>query len=463
MLKNLKRISALLLALAMCMGAAACGAKTPTGENGGTTNTVGNLDLSEYTLDSNAILESMPEELRGTSLELLIWYDTDKHEEKAIIEQFEQKTGIDVTTRVIDYGKYVDTLAGLLTVGETPDVARMQKPNMGTLKLMQPLSVTGFDFSNKAWDQDLMRTYTFGENCYGTGLVFTPYHLPGILVYNGETMEEMGFEDPWELWKEGKWTWEKLQEMCTEWVNQGAEYTGACLWPAAAASETNGGASFIKYDEQGYASLDLTNEIALKGWKFIEEGVMTQLFTNLNDGFDQANQKLLFGSMTASVVQGKTVDYFSKTRRRGQLKFVAHPKWENQTNDYYQPMYEINAFGIPKAAGNPKAVPYFLAYICNLANYDLSVYDESSSPEGFFYSQQAKDFYLDLLSIEHRTSYTQRADVYYNDPNSAGLGWILTFRVDSTQINTWLAQNEYVFQASLDSWNADARALAEAQ
>ncbi len=460
MIKLIKRGFALMLVLAMCLTAAACN-KGGAGGTSGNTNTTGNIDLSEYTLDSDALLATMPEELKGTKLELVIWYDTDEHEEKAIIEQFEQKTGIEVSTRVVEYGSYVSTLAGLLTVGETPDVARMKNPNMGVIKLMQPLSVTGFDFSDKVWDQGLMNTYTFGENVYGTCLRFTPYHLPGIIVYNKDTMEEMGFENPWELWKQGKWTWEKLEEMCTTWVNQGTEYTGACIWPFDAAANALGGASFIKYDDEGMASLDITNENALKAWKFIEDGVLTKLYTNLNDGFDQANQKLLFGGMTASVVQGRTTDYFTKTRLRGQIEFVMHPKWEGQTEEYYSSVYEINAFGIPKGAKNPKAVPYFLAYLTNLANYDLGIYDEETCPEGFFYSQQAKDFYLDALAVEHRSSdISHGASVYYLDPEAAGLGWMLAFRVDSTQLQSWLAQNEYVFQASLDAWNADAKTLA---
>ncbi len=451
MLRNFKKIMSVLCISVILIGMTACG-KTPN-EPVGSTNSVPNVEMSEYTIDSDAVLASMTEELRGTEIEFLNWYDPDKREEKNVIDAFEQKSGIKVNYRIVDYGGYVDSLAGLLTVGETPDVLRMKSPDLGILKLLQPISVTGYDFSHQGWDKHTMGVYTFGENCYGMALVNTPFFLPILYFYNNETFEEMGLENPYQLWKEGKWTWIKFKDMCSEWVNQGPEYTGAALW--AYPSRTVN-ASFTTKNSDGYYELNISNSLAIEAWKFAQEGVAAKLFTNLNDGFDSANQKLLFSAMDASAVQGSSV-YFNKTRMRGQLEGVAPPVWEGE--EYYLPMMENIAFGIPKSAKNPKAVPYFVSYMANFANYDTSVYDKDSNPTGFFYSEQIKECYMQLLTLQNRTFSIDNTIFSYKNTVYPDWEWHFFFRVDASQATTHLAENEYVFRSSIDLYNADAAKL----
>lgn len=449
----IKRILAFIAMIAIALSAAACtgggDSDTGSGSGSGVGGEIETLNMEEYILDSDAVLATMPEELKGTSIEFLSWYDPDKHEEKDVIDAFEQKTGITVTYRVVEYSGYVETVAGLLAVGETPDVMRVKSADISYLKLAQPIKeATGYDFSDKAWDKATMDMYSVNGKCYGVNLVYTPYYLPTLLFYNTETMEEMGFEDPYTLWKEGKWTWDKLKDMCTTWVNQGTEYTGACLWGTAWAA-TAGDADFVKYDGSQF-TMDLNNQVALDKWKWVEEGVKTKLFTNLNDGFDQAQQKLLFATMSASNIQMST-DYFSKTRRRGQLACVAYPVWEGE--EYYLPFTEHLGFCVPKGAKNAKAVPYFLAYVCNFANYNQGV-----GEGGFFYNEQAKECYMELLTISNRARTAGNSVFGYNGAIDDAY-WQMYFKVDPTQLQSWLQEREYIFQESVNLMNADLAKL----
>ena len=447
----LKRTLALIAVLAIAVSAAACNGndKGNGGSGAGGNSSVETLNMEEYILDSDAMLATMPEELKGTTIEFLSWYDPDEHEEKDVIDAFEQKTGITVTYRVVDYQGYVETVSGLISVGETPDVMRVKTAEIGALKLLQPISeATGYDFSDKAWDKEIMDMYSVNGKCYGTNLVYTPYFLPTLLFYNTKTMEEMGFEDPYELWKQGKWTWGKLKEMCTTWVNQGTEYTGANLWGTAWAATAND-ADFVKYDGSKF-ELDLNNQLALDKWKWVQEGVKNNLFTNLNDGFDQAQQKLLFATMSASNVQMST-DYFSKTRRREQLACVAYPVWEDQ--EYALPFTEHLGFCVPKGAKNAKAVPYFLGYICNFANYNQGV-----GEGGFFYSEQAKECYMELLTISNRARTAGNMVFAYGGAITDSY-WQMFFKVDPTQLQSWLQEREYIFQDSVNLYNADLAKL----
>lgn len=456
MLKIVKRTLAIVLALAMAFAVVGCGKKGDDDDNkaatgGGLTG----VEIEKFAIDSEAVLASMPAELKNTKIVFLNWYNPDDREEKPVVAAFEEKTGIDVEYRVTDYNTYVQEVAKMLATKEQLDVMRMRNPEMAALKLLQPISVTGYDFSDKAWDKYTMGLYTVGDNCYAAALRYTPYFLPTLYFYNKDTIADMGFEDPYELWKQGKWTWSKMKEMCTTWVNEnGTDYVGACVWGNPTDTV---GASLVKLKDDGVTyDLDFTNQLALDCWKFLEEGKQMGIFNNLNDGFDQAKQKLLFGAMDASAVQ-QSSDYFNKTRMRGQLMTVAPPIWDGTegygAEQYTLPMMENIGFGVPKTAKNAKAVPYFLAYLCNLANYNTGV-----GEGGMFFSEQVKDAYMQLMTLEKR-SYDATNAVATYDGTIGDFAWQLFHTVDPTQINSWLQEREYIVRTSMEIYNQDRLAL----
>ncbi len=449
MFNTVKRTLAILLVLAMALTAVGCGGNgDDTGTTGGTN--IGKNNMSDYALDSDALLASMPAELKGTKIVFLNWYNPDDREEKDVIAAFEEKSGIDVEFRVLDHNGYATAVAKMIQVGEQADVMRLKNPNIGQFKLLQPLTATEFDYSGKEWDAYTMGLYTIGENAYATNLKYTPFFLPGMMFYNYQTFEDMGFEDPYELWKEGKWTWSKLREMCNTWVTEnGTEYRGASCWsfPSTVAN-----ASFFKKGADGIQyELDFTNQLALDCWKFVEDGRALGLFgTYLHEGFDQMKQKMLIDHCDASAVQNSS-EYFKKTKMMGKLKAVAVPRWDGTEgfNDYYVPMHEVVAFGVPKSAKNAKAVPYFLGYMCNFANYNMD-----AGEGGFFVSEQIKECYMDLMSIEKR-NYDFDGDIANYGTADVNFSWHLFNRVDSTQINSWLQEREYEFRNSMNLYNEE--------
>ena len=464
MLNFVKRTLAFALVLAMALTVVGCGSKkAASGNNGANNGDAGNgtaggeiagIKLEDYILDSEALLAKMPAELKGTKIVFLNWYNPDDREEKPVVADFEAKTGIDIEYRVTEYGNYVQEAAKMLATNEQLDVMRMRNPELSALKLLQPLSVTGFDFSGKEWDQYTMGLYSVGDKQYAAALRYTPYFLPTMVYYNADTIADMEFEDPYELWKQGKWTWSKMREMATAWVDEnGADYIGACLWnlgPVATA-----GASLVKLNDDNVTyDLDFTNQTALDCFKFMEEGKQMGYFTNLNDGFDQAKQKLLFAMHDASAVQTSS-GYFNKTRMRKQLMTVALPKWDGTEgfNDYYLSMMENIGFGVPKTAKNAKAVPYFLGYLCNLQNYKTGVGEDQ-----MFFHEQIREAYLELLAFEKRTYDVTNAVATY-DGTITNFTWSLFMSVDPTQINSWLQEREYIVRASMELYNQDRSKL----
>ena len=457
MFKTIKRVLAIALVFAMALTVIGCKKEPTNVDANGDNKTDGGIDkvvLEDLAIDSDAVVASMPAELKNTKLVFLNWYNPKENLEKPVIAEFEKKTGIDIVCRVTDYGTYIQEVAKMLATNEQLDVMRMKQPDLAALKLLQPLSVTEYDFSDKAWDKYTMGLYSVGEKQYGAALRYTPYFLPTMIFYNKDVITDMGFEDPYELWKQGKWTWSKLREMCNTWVTEnGAEYTGCSIWNGGTVSTA--GAELMKLTDDGITyDLDLTNQLGIDCYKFMEEGKQMGLFTNVNDGFDSAKPKLLFAMHDASTVQISS-EYFNKLKLRKQLMTVAMPKWDGTEgfDDYYVPMMENIAFGIPKTAKNPKAVPYFLAYVCNMANYNTGV-----GEGGFFFNEQTKEAYMELMSFEKR-NFKITGTIASYDGTIKSFDWSIFMGVDPTQINSWLQEREYIIRASMELYNQDRLAL----
>lgn len=474
MLNIMKKSFAVLLVIAMVVSLGACGKKGGTsgtnstnGTNGtnGTSSTnkpvnpeetintnnsevVGEVNtetivLDDYDLDSAAVLAKMPKELKKTKITFLNWYDPMKREEKAVIEEFEKKTGIDVEIIVKTYGPtYNASLAQLVATGDSPDVLRMLAPRPEHIKYLQPMSVTGFDFSSKAWDKEAEAAYSVNGKAYATNLRYSPFFLPAIMFYNTKTMEEYEFDDPYELWKKGEWTWDKLVEICGEWVKSNPEFEGMAMLPYGDLPAMSAGIDWCKYDGKKY-SVDLTDANMLEKWQFALENKKAKIFTEGQAGFDQTNQTILFTVMDATAVQTSS-EYYSKTRRRGNLKCVPIPSW-GKDKTYYVPLIENLAFGIPVDAKNPKAVPYFLAYYLDFSNYDT---------EGtkFFYSEQAREVYVNLMKMTNR-SFNNSQHLLNATGGYSNVG--IYRKVDPAQLTIWLQEREYIINDTVALLNAD--------
>jgi len=444
MFNKIKRVVALVMVLAMALCAAAC---DEGGTGGG--NTGGGLadagKLQEYAMDTDALIQNMPAELKGTTIKFANWYKPDdRGEEGKVIDDFEAKSGCKVELVYIEHGDFNNQLVSKIQTDDAPDVTRMKRPNVSIIKFLQPVDVTGFDFSDKAWDKTTMDLYTFKGKCYGMNLVYTPFFLPTLLYYNTGTMEEMGYDDPWELWKKGEWTWEKLREMCKDWVKQGETFYGAALWrPVAETVNKN-----VVAREGDYYKLNLTDPLTIKTWNFQQDGRAEGVFINLNDGFDQNNQTLLFGCYDVTAAQSGYSSVFQKTFVRKKLAVVPYPKWENE--EYYLPVAESIGYGIPKGAKNPKAVPYLVAYMCNMANYN-------TEGTNFFISDQAKEVYLQTLLMDKRSTISMDDILTFN--GDVSFVYYKFFMTDSTNFLTELQTNEYVYQNIINQYNATIDSL----
>lgn len=321
------------------------------------------------------VLGSMPKKLRGKTITMYNWNTANEYTgAPEVIEKFTKQTGIKVKWQNVTFGNYFTKLTALVASGKgIPDIVRVRLDEFAMLKDLQPLSVAGYDFSDEAWDQNLMKLYTYGNNTYATSLQNTHLGSPNMMFYNKALIKKYDMEDPYELWKAGKWTFNKYVEMCREYRELAPEGTpvtsGEGFFAVYAASYGLSGG--FAYDGKQFYN-------PLKETKFLEVHQLLGDFYNKEHLFDfgtherMNNQNALFSIGIATHLRRKNT-YYGNLKSADNLYVVPMPAIDGQST-YYQGMGEAEAYAIPKGAPTPEAVPYFLRFFLDGANYTLSNY-----------------------------------------------------------------------------------------
>lgn len=328
------------------------------------------------------VLANMPKNLKGTTIDFYNWNPQSEYGGvSTVLRNFEKETGIKVNWITMNYSVYQTKLAALVASDEAPDVARTNTPVSYNMQSFQPLDATKFDFSDAAWDKVLMKDYTINGKQYATNLNNT--HLAGyeVMFYNKSLLDKYDMENPYQLWKDGKWTWNKFLDMCKEFKKESnADYAaGALGWGSY--TQLFGVNGPMKYDGTKYVSmlddsnfLRVTQEVAdlhNTDKLFLEWGL---------EEFDAG--KILFWG--GGAIHGRRLNaYFSNLKNSGAVYSVPMPSIDGQEK-YYQGVFEYEAYAVVKGAKNPEAVPYFLRYFLDPANYDMGA---------FFINNQMKEVY----------------------------------------------------------------------
>lgn len=318
------------------------------------------------------VLASMPKKLRGTTLIMYNWNPATEYTgAPAVMDAFMKQTGIKVEWRTINYGQYFTKLPALISSGENiPDMVRMRGPVPSWIIYFQDLSKAKYDFTDEAWDQNLLKLYTFNGKQYAASLQNTHIGAVDLIFYNKEIIDKQDYEDPYKLWKAGKWTWEKYLSMVKQANEDGfLGANGERMFTGYLSSRGISGA--ISYNGKKYVS-NWTNKDFLKVHQ--ELGDLFQKDQLFHYGGEETFNagKILFYTGTAVHMRKKN-SYFGNLKAANTVYAVPYPTVKGQKK-YYQGYGEAEAYGIPIGAKNPTAVPYFLRFFLDGANYELSTY-----------------------------------------------------------------------------------------
>lgn len=406
-----KSILSLLLVVAMMLTFAACGeGKTNTdlgdddgwdiavsgnGSGGNVSDALGNLSTPTTSNNSivqqvkdadslsyNQLVAQMPKELKGTTIHIYSWNPIkDVTGAQKVIDDFQKKTGIKVKWTQGNYEQYETNIAAFINAGTAPDVMRYNCASPAKMYLCQDMrAATGYDFNGAIWDANIRKEYTIKNKLYGINLQNTFNQQPWIVAYAKSTIDRYNFEDPYTLWKEGKWTFDKMKEMCLEFK----QTTTRPAWMTSNHLDLVAfrGLSWIKFDGTKYTS-NIKDPQILKTLQ--EHTTMRQaqdiISTTMRDHATLEDGTYLF--FTDNIIGQRRTDFhYTTLKANNDLYCVPFPTQTGYT--YYQPYHEAEAYGIIKGAKNPSAVYYYLRYYLNADNYDEDM---------FFTNAQALEVY----------------------------------------------------------------------
>ncbi len=385
-----------------------------------------------------------PSYLRGTTLEVFNWNPASEYPELPnLIKKFEKDSGVKVKWTIAAYADYNVELAARVAANNAPDVVRFICANVAELELTQPLANSGYDFSGSEWDQQIMKYYTINGKAYATNRKNSLIGSPYLITYNKNLISQYDFEDPYQLWKKGKWTWETFIEMCQEFYKAtGKQNSGCVMYKPDSMLLVNGYQGPINYENGRYDIKNLSDTKCVDLWK--------QCYTLNNDGtfhistWDRAgfeSGKYLFMENMAIHLRS-TNPYFAEMKSDGILGVVPYPTIKGNSK-VYTGIGEYEAYGIAKGAKNAKAVPYYLNYVLNSDNINKNK---------FFFSSETLEVYEYVMNNTTRVMHNRYTDGQMNSSKVQGEIWAFGTTAPA-HLNTTISSNKSVLDSYVKGLN----------
>ena len=317
--------------------------------------------VQEDTEGAKTFLESVPKNLAGSKVEILVWYKAlDWMIEK--MQRFEDATGIDVEFVYADETNYLNKLASMKASGNAPEIACI-RPNNYPLSIMQdyfmPLTDEDMDLDPSIYDLNTMKTLSWGGKNYGYVAYKSTMTNYGILLYNQDIFEKNGAKTPYTLWREGNWNWDTFVQMAQD-------------------IQTSSGVRALTAEYHGYL-LSLTageDSVAMKNGKLVNNATSSKL----RDAYRWLNNLKLNGQYkvmdqglnSAGFTAGNAVMYVADSwtlqagERFGNLPFtLGYAPLPSPKGSATMVPASIQQWGYPVGSGDYEAAKYVMEWWMN--------------------------------------------------------------------------------------------------
>lgn len=391
-------------------------------------------------------LAAMPKELRNTTLTYFYWWDPYEMTEKTAIQKFTAKTGIKVKADVCSYSERMTELAARITAGNSPDIVRVLTNAMYQLMSLQPITNSGYDFSDDIWWKKQMQDFTFNGSIYATNVrpKNTVMLDTFMIYYNKRALRQTDLEDPYTLWKKdhSKWTWAKLWSMCETFKQQHAkesDYAGIAMAYNNSYVRMFGCANYDYNPKTGKWENYVDSPELAKRWSeymtYDSKG-LSKISHGGKTSFHRGNYLFYANGPYACRVGDPTDDVMKEA---GILGVVPLP-----SDTPYQLLYEYTGFGIAQGAKNAAAVPYYLRYVYDDSSYDLSK---------VYINEEAKTV------CEYTNDLAETKAFFGENENYDMFSKIINGTPD--QVKSTLTSYKGVIQAIVDESNAQIKSLSK--
>ncbi|MBR4345554.1 MAG: extracellular solute-binding protein [Oscillospiraceae bacterium] len=400
-MKNLKKTLAGLMALTMTAGLTACAGSTSeeVEETTAATTTAVTVEINTATLaeeEQKTLDEIANEALRDVELEnkevkWLAHYDinpntTSGTSEALNLNLFRTKYDGYVTYYATTWNTRYSDLSTYVLGGEgidffPCDTAALPKGIVSGM--FQPVDEY-IDLSDPLWDdvKEAMEIYNFNGKHYE---LVNSVSAEQVVLYNKATIEANGFDDPWEMYEEGRWNWDTFTKMLEDFVDEDAEQYGLDGWYNEKALLLSAGVPSVTTDENGRLKTNLTDPTIEKAmnWQYdlYNKGLVLnlELFDwNVNPQFMSEGRELFY-IIGIWAVTSDPETWESKIPPE-QLGIAPVPSPEG--SDPYQSA-TLDGWVICKGAANPLGVAILseCTRLCNTNDEAIAIGDKKMMDE----------------------------------------------------------------------------------
>lgn len=279
-MKSFKRVAAGVLALSMVFSVTACGSKDNGKGSDDSVKATNNVEVK-----ASDKVTAIPEGSEGTIIYL---GEGDLNPTKTAPEKstelnlFEQKGGKIEFQQTSNEDRF-DNLAAAITANkDVPDIFKYEWlafPSQVVRDMYQPIDSI-VDFDSDLWSSAKATADQFmldGKH-YVAPLGYT---ASAMLCYDRDIIESEGLDDPYDLYKEGTWTWNAWKDIMTEYV-------------------TNAPADTERYGVNGFFRTHLVQQTGKNLINFDQEN--NQFVSNLKDADIEKAQDFLYDMMKQGLI-----------------------------------------------------------------------------------------------------------------------------------------------------------------
>lgn len=303
--------------------------------------------------------------IKATGKTVRVMTTKDVAESAEVKNKLKSQYGLTLTEEYVGWGELPNKLVASVQAQQAPDLVRYRSdnpdmPSFMVKNLVQPIDGL-INFKEPAY-KDLLSYYDqtkWGGKHY---LLIGEPTLGTFVFYNKKLFNDYGVkDDPWKLYKEGKWNWDSFAAMAlkfkddTDGDGEQDRYGFTLSVPPSALLYTTG-ESFGKLDN---ANKKITNNIKsanlaramnlLHELCFTKKSGLNQIATGYTAFHDnmaamQVTEILNFSGMISSTG-------LASLAKKGQLGIVPLPKDPKANGNYY--LCRLNGWFIPRTASNP--------------------------------------------------------------------------------------------------------------
>ena len=360
-MKSIKRILALLMALAIVLCLGACGGE------GGKKDEGDGVDYLKTASDKQVELFG---DLKGTKLRVAD--DVDMQDwEVNFYKQLEETTGMKVEIEPMSSAELGTKISQAVASGDKRNYFDVGIcANSGLLNLVYANIATPMDdyiyYDDPVWkysdaaDFNCLELYKVNDHYWGA-----PSHgfHENFIFYNKTYFEEMQAPDPYtEYYLKDNWTFETFMDTCEAVTKKAAdgsvEVAAWASWnyftfPAAAGND------FIKQNEKGKWEVIIDQPNGMAGLNLLYECAKNGWLDTATSGYEEfVNRKIAMIVDKPSSAMGGPDAY---NRMSDEIGMIPFPKLNKEQEKYICPL-TISGYGIAACAQNPAGAAAYIYY-----------------------------------------------------------------------------------------------------